>query len=237
MFLNLYIKLLTKNNKNQNFNLNLVDFFKNTLIENDFGEDFHNASYMTESNNCITLEFSFFSSIDFSEKDKITSFLSNLVLQNNIPNFDFVHSSEYTTFFIFKNNFLNFYNSQHEQIVFADDLFGIATIQTNINSCYEIDDKPSFYFSFFDRENKLIEISPCWIEKANESLAKHFTAHDSNDIKLKIVDTILFGSKPDKEITRLLNDKLLISKTEYMDEFSFFEKNKIRDNIIVSTNY
>lgn len=232
MFYNIFIKLQfiqIKHDYTHNDLLNFKSFFTQKLL--DFNSTVIDSTYMTESNGCITLEISIENNIHSIEtiQDILQSSLSQ-----NINGLEIDINSEYKTFFISEDNLLNFNNKQHKP------LFDIKDIPKNINSivvnskmALSKDDQPTFFFSFLDNQDNEVDYQPKWISVANTIYPQFFEADQAMDIKLGTVRRMLLGDDYQKT---LQNSHFKII-TEFMDNFDLFEKNKIEDNVVLTSDF
>lgn len=232
MFYNIYIKLQflqTQHNYNHSDLLNFKSFFTQKLL--DLNSVVINSTYMTESNGCVTLEVSIENNIHSTETilDALQSSLSK-----NVNGLEIDINSEYKTFLISENNLLNFNNKQHKP------LFDIKDIPENINSivvhskmALSKDDQPTFFFSFLDNQDNEVDYQPEWISIANTIYPQFFEADQAMDIKLGTVKRMLLGDDYQKT---LQNSHFKII-TEFMDNFDLFEKNKIEDNVVLTSDF
>jgi hypothetical protein len=215
----------------ENF-ISILDFYTNTLISNKIIENFSDSSYMTESNDCITIRIEVSSLLD---KQIIVDFISNITTPL-LLNFSLDLKNKYTYFSISDNDLLNFLYLEHKPLISLLDIpENIKTIQFNTDMCLSANDEPKLFVSFFDNNNKKLNICTPWAKQAEQILKTHFTAHSVDSLTLKFVYIILFGSNPSKEVLDAIDNKFFIT-TEFMDNFDFFEKNKINENIILTQN-
>ena len=113
MFHNIFIKLKSVNGfqPNDNF-ISLLDYYINALCYDNLFIECINSSYMTESNDCVTLAFT------IKDKRNISNILDflNGITRESILDFDFDLKSEFHTVIVKKNELLTFFDSKIEPL-------------------------------------------------------------------------------------------------------------------------
>jgi hypothetical protein len=203
----------------------IVSHFEKNLKSSGYFLNEH-TGFMTESNMCITLEFSIKTENDVNISDIENVFKSLYV--ETFERFSFDNSKN--VLFVRRDAIYDLKDKVFSPILTMENFNNkIHTIKLNSKFAKQNNEPYKIYIELFDENENELLLNDSWINDYQLAFTEFFQNHSLTKVTLGMLTEILIGTEPKNDISSLLNKSLFIT-TAMMGRYDFFEKNKIWQN-------